>query len=271
MQLCPAGDVVPAMKRAAVVLTFLIAGAAQAGWFDDCDHHARRTAQVDMNGVTRVIVIAKAGSLRVEGHDGARAVSASGEACSSQEDLLRDITLTATRSGSTATIEAHVPSFDGSFFFGGGSAALDLTVSLPANVPVDITDTSGEMIVTNVGTCSIDDSSGGIEVRHLHGDLTIRDSSGAIDVDDVSGSVHIPRDSSGEIEVRHVGGGVAIDEDSSGAVTIRDVKQSVTIGYKGSGSVYVSDVGGDFTIEHKGSGGIDYERVAGRVNIPRRR
>src|SRR5258706_1624772 len=105
MQLCVAGDVEPVMKRAAIVLTFLIAGAAQAGWFDDCDHHARRAAQMDMNGITRVIVIAKAGSLRVEGHEGARIIAASGEACSSEEDLLRDITLTATRSGSTATIQ----------------------------------------------------------------------------------------------------------------------------------------------------------------------
>src|SRR5258705_22449 len=139
MQPCLAGDVEPVMKRAAIVLTFLIAGAAQAGWFDDCDHHARRAAQVDMNGVTRVIVIAKAGSLRVDGHDGARIISASGEACASEEDLLRDITLTATRSGSTATVEVHVPVMNGSFFFCGGSAALDLTVSLPPNLPGDIT------------------------------------------------------------------------------------------------------------------------------------
>jgi hypothetical protein len=260
------------MKNAAVVVTlFFAAVAAQAGLFDDCDHHAHRSAQIDMGGITHVIVIAKAGSLRVEGRDGARTVAAAGEACSSDEDLLRDITLTATRSGSTATIEAHVASMNESFFFGGSHAMLDFTVTLPPNVPVDINDTSGAMTVLNVGTCSIDDSSGEIDVRHVHGDLTIRDTSGAIFVDDVNGDVHIPRDSSGEIDVRHVGGAVAIDDDSSGAVTIRDVKRNVTIGDKGSGSVYVTDVGGDFTVENKGSGSIDYERVGGRVNVPRRR
>ena len=260
------------MKNAAFVVTFLlIAGAAQAAWFDDCDHKAHRAAQLDMAGVTHVIVIAKAGSLRVEGRDGVRTVSASGEACSSDEDLLRDITLTATRSGSTATIEAHVPSTNNWSFFGDGDhAMLDFTVTLPPNVSVDINDTSGAMTVANVGACSIDDTSGEIDVRRVHGNLTIRDTSGAIYVADVEGNVHIPSDTSGEIEVKHVGGGVAIDEDTSGAVTISDVKRSVSIGEKGSGSIFVSDVGGDFTVDHKGSGSIEYERVAGHVSVPER-
>lgn len=257
------------MKNAALVVTFLLtAGAAQAGWFDECDHRAHRAAQIDMAGVTHVIVIAKAGSLRVEGRDGVHTVAAAGEACTSDAGILRDITLTATRSGSTAMIEAHVPSLDGWNWFGSTSAALDFTVTLPPNVSVDINDTSGGMTVVNVGTCSIDDTSGEIDVRRVHGDLTIRDTSGAIFVDDVAGNVHIPRDTSGEIEVRRAGGSVSIDEDTSGGITISGVKRNVFIGHKGSGSIYVSDVGGDFTVDHKGSGGIDYARVAGRVSLP---
>ena len=240
------------MKNAALFATFLLAaGSAHAGWFGECDHRARRSAQVDLAGVTHVIVIAKAGSLRVEGRDGTRTLAGNGEACSSDPDLLRDITLTATRSGSTATIEAHVPSMSGWSFWGGYSAALDFTVTLPPNIPVDINDTSGGMTVLNVGTCSIDDTSGEIDVRRVHGDLTIRDTSGAIYIDDVAGNVQIPRDTSGELDVRHVRG-------------------NVYIGHKGSGSIEVSDVGGDFTVDHKGSGSIDYARVAGHVSIPSR-
>ncbi|HEX7190594.1 MAG TPA: hypothetical protein VF381_03375 [Thermoanaerobaculia bacterium] len=260
------------MKIAALIVTFLFgAAAAQAGLFDECDHRAHRSAQLDMAGVSHVIVIAKAGSLRVEGRQGVRTVAASGEACSSDEDVLRDITLTATRSGSTATIEAHVPEISSWIFFGGNNAALDFTVTLPPNVPVDINDTSGGMTVVNVGTCSIDDTSGEIDVRRVHGDLTIRDTSGGIYISDVAGTVHVPRDTSGELSVQKVGGDVSIDEKGSGSVTIRDVKRNVHIGHKGSGSIYVSDVGGDFTVDHKGSGSIDYARVAGHVSIPRRR
>jgi len=259
------------MKNAALIVTFLLtAGVARAGWFDDCDHRAHRSAQAGMAGVSHVIVIARAGSLRVEGRDGVRVVAASGEACADDDDVLRDTTLTATRSGSTLTVEAHVPSLSGWSFFGNSSPTLDFTVTLPPNVPVDITDTSGGMTVVNVGTCSIDDTSGEIDVRRVHGNLTIRDTSGGIFVDDVAGSVHVPRDTSGELSVQNVGGDVSIDEKGSGSVTIGRVKRNVWIGHKGSGSIYVSDVGGDFTVDHKGSGSIDYARVAGHVTIPER-
>ena len=53
-------------------------------------------------------------------------------------------------------------------------------------------------------------------------------------------------------------------------VDIRHVKHNVTIGSKGSGGVFVSDVGGDLIVHNKGSGSIDDERVAGRVDVPRR-
>jgi hypothetical protein len=49
----------------------------------------------------------------------------------------------------------------------------------------------------------------------------------------------------------------------------RGVHGSVTVD-DGSGSIAVRDVRGDFTVKNDGSGGIDYERVAGRVRIPRR-
>ena len=257
--------------RSFIVLTLLtFTSAAHAGWFGDCDHKARRNAQIETNGATRVVVLAKAGSLRVTGREGVRGVTATGEACSSDAGLLKDIVLVSSRSGSVVTIEAKVPEHDGVSFFGGSSASLDFTVVVPANIAVEIHDTSGGMVVENLATTSIDDTSGDIEVRHVRGDLTIRDTSGGIYVEDVSGSVHIPSDTSGSIEVRGAGA-VTIDEDTSGAVTIRNVKRNVFIGEKGSGSIFVSDVGGDFTVREKGSGHIDYERVRGRVSVPSRR
>lgn len=258
------------MRGFAVVTLLMFATAAHASWFGECDHKARRNTQIDTNGVTRIVVYAKAGSLRVTGRENVRGITASGEACASDDDVLRDIQLVASRSGSVATIEARIPRMETSFFLGGSSAALDFSVNLPSNIPLEIHDTSGGMEVANVATTSIDDTSGEIEVRHVRGDLSIRDTSGTIYVEDVSGSLRIPSDGSGSIDVRHVGGNVAIDDDGSGAVTIRDVTHNVTIGDKGSGSIFVSDVGGDFTVGEKGSGHIDYERVSGRVSLPRR-
>jgi len=136
------------------------------------------------------------------------------------------VQLVATRSGAQVTIEAKIP--DGTFLL--SSPQLDFKVSLPAGVPVVIHDSSGEMMVKNVG------------------ELDVKDSSGSIDIDGVTGSVRIA-DSSGSIEVEKVTGNVLITEDGSGSVTVKDVR-------------------GDFTVQKKGSGHVDYERIGGKVSVP---
>ena len=246
------------------VLT-LIAASSSAGWFgNDCDYTAPRSASAPVAGATRIVIIARAGELRVTGARGVSEVRASGKACTSDRDMLSKMTLTATRSGSEVRIEANIPESD----FWDGNRTLDFEVTVPSDIPLRIDDTSGEMTVENVGPSDIHDSSGSLHVRNVTGDLSIDDSSGEITVEHVSGHVNIV-DSSGSIDVDDAGS-VDIPEDGSGSVDIRHVRRDVVIGSKGSGAVSVSDVGGDFTVRHKGSGSIDYERVAGRVDIPRR-
>jgi hypothetical protein len=256
------------MRALILTLSVLIATTAHAGWFDDCREQASRTAVQSAAGVTRVVIIARAGFLHVEGRPGATEIRASGQACAANESQLAGIVLSGSRSGSEVRIEAIVPSDDRSFF--SASPKLDFTVTLPAGIAVDIDDTSGEMTIKNVGNAKINDTSGGIDIRHVTGNLTIRDTSGGIEIEDVTGDVLIPYDTSGGVDIRGVGGSVTIEEKGSGSVEIHNVKRSVLIGKKGSGSIFVADVGGDFTVREKGSGSIDYERVAGRVSVPER-
>jgi hypothetical protein len=256
------------MRALILTLSALIATTAHAGWFDDCHAQASRTAVQSAAGVTRVVIIARAGFLHVEGHPGTTEIRASGQACAANEAQLAGTVLSATRSGSEVRIEAIVPSEDRSFF--SSSPKLDFTVTLPAGIAVDIDDTSGEMTISNVGNAKVNDTSGGIDVRYVTGNLTVRDTSGGIDIEDVTGDVHIPSDTSGGIDIHGVGGSVTIDEDGSGSIEIRNVKRNVLIGTKGSGSILVADVSGDFTVREKGSGSIDYERVSGRVSVPAR-
>jgi hypothetical protein len=257
------------MRALILTLSAFIATTAHAGWFfDDCQAQAARTAVQPAAGVTRVVIIARAGFLHVEGHPGATEIRASGQACAASESQLSGIVLSGTRSGNEVRIEAVIPHENDSFF--SSSPKLDFTVTLPAGIAVDIADTSGEMTISNVGNAKINDTSGGIDVRHVTGNLTVRDTSGGIDIEDVTGDVLIPSDTSGSIDIHGVGGSVTIDEDGSGSVEIRHVKRNVLIGTKGSGSVSVADVGGDFTVREKGSGSIDYERVSGRISVPDR-
>lgn len=243
----------------------VVAATASAGFFDDCDYTAARTASAPLAGATSIVIIGRAGGLRVCGMHGATEVRAKGTACTSDRDNLARITLTATRSGGAVRIEANVPSAS-SFW---SRNALDFEVTVPDNIPLRIDDSSGELRVENVGAADIHDGSGGLFVRNVSGDLAIDDTSGGISVAHVGGNVTII-DTSGSIEVDDAGS-VNIPSDTSGSVEIRHVKRDVIIGDKGSGHVFVSDVGGNFVVHHKGSGHVDYERVAGRVEIPQQR
>lgn len=276
------------MKFAAITAAtvLLSAGSAFAGGLfddDDCSHTAPRKAASPVAGVSRVVIHAESGSLKVDGTPGVTQITAAGTACTSDEDFLERITLTMRRSGSDLHITADIP--DKTVIFGFFSARLDLGITLPAGMPVVIDDDSGWTKVANTGTTTIDDDSGAIEVVNVRGDLTIHDDSGAIDINGVTGNV-IVEDDSGELTVKNVGGNVEIEDDSgaitvaqvqgslrirnddSGSILVTNVKRDVSIDDDGSGGIDVADVGGNFTVGQKGSGGIDYARVAGRVRIP---
>lgn len=234
----------------------------------DCQYDAGRKAAQSAAGVTKVEIVGRAGYLHIEGRPGASEIRADGQACAPIEEELAGIVLKATRSGSTVRIEAIVPEHDSSFWQ--SSPKLDFDVTLPAGIAVDVVDSSGELTISNVGDLKVDDSSGGIEIRHTTGNVRVRDSSGEIVIEDVRGDVYIPQDSSGSIEITGVTGGVTIDEDSSGSIDIRNVQRNVAIGSDGSGTIDVTDVGGDFTVGSKGSGSIDYDNVRGKVSVPSR-
>lgn len=275
------------MRIAAIAAALLTATSALAGGlFDgnDCEYSAARNATTPASGVTRVIIHAEAGSLKVDGVQGATQVGVTGTACTSEEDFLPRMTLTLRRNGSDLHIDASIP--EKKVMFGFFNARLDFAVTVPAGIPVSIDDDSGWIKVANLGATKIDDDSGAIEARNIRGDLTIDDDSGGIDVDTVAGNVLI-EDDSGEINVKNVTGKVEIEDDSgsinvarvdslhireddSGSIDAHDVKRDVIIDYDSSGSVTVADIGGNFTVHRKSSGGIDYVRVAGKVDVPER-
>lgn len=235
------------------------------GW--DCHYSAKREATIALAGAKRVHVIARAGTLEVRGQNGVHNVRAHGTACTSEKALLGRIRLTATRHGDEIVVEAEIP--DSGFSFGWSSEKkLDFVVDVPEGTDVSIDDSSGSMEVAGVGNLSIDDSSGGIDVHDVRGSLDIHDTSGGIEVEGVKGDIRMD-DGSGGIDIRRVGGTVTIDDDGSGSIDVREVEGSVIVGSDGSGSIRVFDVKGDFTVRHDGSGGIHFDRVGGRVSIPR--
>jgi hypothetical protein len=230
----------------AAVLSALVPMTASAGWLNaDCDFTANRSARVSANGIRHVTVIARAGSLRIEGRPAASEIAASGPACASSKSLLDSIKLATTRTGDELRVEVQIPD-DLSMM---QTASLDLTVIVPRGLSVTVRDGSGEATISGTGTLAVTDGSGSIEVHDVAGDVRITDGSGSIDVRKVGGSVDIPHD-------------------GSGALDIANVKRNVHIGLKGSGAVGVLDVGGDLVVEHARRNAVTFDRVGGRVSLP---
>jgi DUF4097 and DUF4098 domain-containing protein YvlB len=153
------------------------------------------------------------------------------------------IELTLEKKGDKAVLVSRVRGKFRLFGFG-DNAVINLTVTVPKALSLDIDDGSGGIVVEDVAGVRIDDGSGSIRINRVAGEVKIDDGSGGIEIGEVTGDVDV-EDGSGEIDIRKVGGTVTIDD--------------------GSGSISVEDVGKDVRIVNAGSGGVDITRVKGRI------
>lgn len=229
-------------------------------WDDRCSLTDERSGAVDAGGASRVVIDAGAGDLVVTGVEGAGAVSAQGTACANRREVLDAIRLEVTRRDDVVHVRTLFPSSPR------GPAQLDLTVRVPAALPVTVDDGSGPVEVDGVAALDIDDGSGSIRVRNVPGEVEIEDGSGEVDVSG-AGSLRIT-DGSGEIDVRNVIRDVVVVSDGSGEIAISGVGGDVTIERDGSGEIEVRGVGGDLAVLRDGSGGVDVDGVEGEVRLP---
>ncbi|MFO7305807.1 MAG: hypothetical protein C0P74_009835 [Gammaproteobacteria bacterium] len=271
----------------------------------DCRFTAERTAETPVDGVVRLVVRAGAGSLDISGKTGTRTVRASGTACASSKALLERIQLRLERRGDELVLEALAgeASVSPRTWFR-GSQRLDLSVTLPAGLAIDVEDDSGETQIANVGEARIVDGSGSLEIEHVRGALNVRDKSGSltirnvegpvrvedgsgelaiaavagdvivandgsgdIEIDDIKGNVTIGPDGSGDISITRVAGSVRIENDGAGAIVVRLVEHDVTIEEDSSGDIVVEDVRGNLTIRNAGSGSVQHRNIGGKVSL----
>ncbi len=258
------------MVRAVVVLALLgsaaSAAAQQSRRDEDCRYEARRDDAVRASTRDLLHLIARAGSLKVTGREGASEVRISGRACASSRDLLDQLQLKTSRSGSTVNVE--VPEIDQDGWRGNQYARLDLDIEVPAGMAAEIEDGSGATELTGLGALQVTDGSGELTISDVKGAVRVHDGSGELVIRGVDGNVSVA-DGSGEIQVQHVTGSVTI-HDGSGSIEVTDVEGDVSVPEDGSGSIDVSDVRGDLTVSAKGSGSVHYARVGGRVDVPER-
>ncbi len=251
------------MKKAAVLVLVLLSGGSVAQAVE-----TQKTLSLAAADIGVLDIDAGAGSLSISGREGAESIEVralirvTGIGKKDFDPYLEDhLVLSLEESAGRAVLVAKFR--DRGFSLVGRDSSVDLEVTVPRRMALEINDGSGGAKIENISApVRVDDGSGEISLKNISGDVRIDDGSGDIHVDGISGDLEID-DASGDIEVREVGGDVLVD-DSSGSMTIRHVGGKVTVS-DGSGSIDIDDVGGDVRLRSTGSGGVEVTNVRGRV------
>lgn len=264
----------------------LLCFCAGQAWAQECRFSSDRAANFT-GTIKKVVISAGEGSLKVSG--AAAGVNAKGRACASAEAMLSKITLESRREGDIVYLTVAVAGGGmGSMFSFNKYASLDLDITVPKSAQLNITDTSGDIELSDVGPTEIVDDAGDLLLKNINGELnvtdesgeiriisvagrlTVKDGSGGIDIEDVRGDVKILLDTSDDIAIAKVIGNVDVVEDGSGDISVREVTGNVVVTKDGSGDIRVTEVTGKFSVIQDSSGEILHDHVRGSVRIPAR-
>jgi hypothetical protein len=253
-------------------------------WAQECRFSSDRGANFS-GTINKVVISAGEGSLKVSG--AASGVNAKGRACASAEAMLSKITLESRREGDIVYLTVAIAGGGmGNMFSFNKYTSLDLDITVPKSAQLSITDTNGDIELSDVGPTVVEDDSGDMLLKNINGDLdvtdesgemrimsvagrlTVKDGSGGIDIEDVRSDVKISLDGSDDISIVKVIGNVDVVEDGPGDITVREVTGSVVVGKDGSGDIRVTEVTGKFSVMQDSSGEILHDHVRGSVRMP---
>lgn len=175
------------MRSIVLAFAFVVATSAFA---DDCQHVVYGDASIFARGVTRVTFAGRVGILHVHGDAAAKEIRADGRACVAEKELAAGIRLKATRAGNTVTIDAEVPKREDAT--SAAQPSVDLAITLPKNVAVEIDLPRGEVLIRDVASVHIALGEGIMMIWNISGSVTIDEHrSGRTVVSDVGGDLVI--------------------------------------------------------------------------------
>jgi len=245
---------------AAAALVPRVASAAE------CKYEAPRNLQLDLAGVQSVRIEVHSHDLHVRGTT-ASGLTLAGRACASDRSALDQLTIAQRREGNQLLLDIGSQGRTVFRLFGNSYAYLDVTVQLPASLPVTLNVGSGDADVTGVAQVQAQVGSGDLHVRNIATRFAASVGSGDIAADDV-GTLEIGAVGSGDFKASGVRGDVRVGSIGSGDVQLRQVGGNVRAETMGSGDLVVNGVGGDFSLGAKGSGDVSHSGVKGKVSVP---
>ena len=224
---------------------------------ENCQFSERRDALVDIQSATKVKIIARAGSLRIEGRPDVSQVRVGGIGCARSKDVLDGIELVAENTGDQIFIRT---------IFRRSAGSLDMAIEVPATLLVDLDDSTGDLELQNLASLELVDGAGEIQISGILGSATLKDGKGNMIITGVGGTLSID-DVSGFIVASSIGQDVIIEDDSEGDITISDIEGRVLIKEDGSGDIDIRNIGGDATIIFDGSQDIIATNVGGNFTV----
>lgn len=261
-----------------------------------CTSTALRNVVLDTEGITNAHIIARAGSLRIEGLPGLTEVRVAGVACAPNDKALQGVELIAEKRNDQIFIRTLIED---------SNASLEMSLEVPDSLALKVDDSRGDLTIRNVNTLELSDGAGEILVENVAGQAAIKDGSesmtvtnvggtltivdtsgdivvsnvgqdmvidddggGDMTITDVSGTVLIREDGSGDIDIRNVGKDVIIEDDGGGDIIVSNVEGNFLVREDGGGDIFASEIRGDFTVERDDGGSVTYQGVSGNVSWP---
>lgn len=204
---------------------------------DNCAYQEQIAFTVPSTSIAKVDVSAGAGSLNVTSSPSATEISISATVCASRKSGLEGAGVQHLVQGDTQYLWTKIPEDDKRSLISSGYRFVHLDVTVPAGMPVNIKDGSGDLTVSGTGDLNLVDGSGAAHIFAIAGNVKVKDGSGELTIEDVQGNVDVD-DGSGEIDIVKVAGAVTV-RDGSGDINVRDVQLEVSILEDGSGDVNI--------------------------------
>lgn len=253
------------MRTLLLIMTLLSSAQLLA---DECEFSRDINRVLEAAALDELEVAAGAGLLRISGDTKTKQIKIEARLCAETKKDLQAMDVVSKSSGKQASIRTRIPDSDG--WFNNGYRRIDLILTVPSYLALDVDDSSGSARVKGVRSLKMDDSSGSLQVEDIAGDVDVDDSSGSLEFENIGGSVTVS-DSSGSITARDIGGHFHVESDSSGQIDGKRIKGDFIVDRDSSGSINAKQVGGDFIVHRDGSGGIHYSEIQGKVEIPERK
>lgn len=215
------------------------------------------TLELDATALSQLNIDAGAGYLNIIGSD-TNTIMVEAKIRTDEE---RRYTLTLKKSGNQAMLVAEQKSYGS---WSGSSPYIDLTVTVPKTLALDIDDGSGDISISRINnSITLDDGSGSIEISKINGEIHLQDGSGWITLENINGNINV-EDGSDDLTISNTSGNIYID-DGSGQLTVLNTSGKVTVD-DGSGDITIENAGGLNIIE-SGSGGLKVSNISGQMNI----